>query len=100
MNDRPGTSPLVEKLIDIAMTVLHHDGGNDEPPVIYERKVLSVKFTRAIREARLSEPALRRSIRRLLAMMASGRPADPRDGDKWDRAIRAAERVLHRECTG
>ena len=38
--------------------------------------------------------SLRSVLKRLYKVAEHGRPADPRDGDKWDRAMEAAEKCL------
>lgn len=37
-----------------------------------------------------------RQIRRLLKLIETGRPCDPRDCEKWDREICRAEKLLAR----
>lgn len=45
----------IERLIDAALSVTHHDGGDDEDGVVYERTVMRRKF-RAILADRVKEP--------------------------------------------
>lgn len=42
---------LVARLVDIAMSELHHDGGDGELPVEYERARLRKLFGAAVTEA-------------------------------------------------
>ncbi len=53
--DRLGTAPLVEELATIALSELHHDAGDGDPEVKYERRRLEVKFTLAIRRTSKDE---------------------------------------------
>lgn len=43
---------LVERLVDIAMHVLHHDASDTDHEVKWEKERLCKEFTRALKESR------------------------------------------------
>lgn len=65
------------------------DGGG------YCREAVESHFVDAIQKfSTFNERQLRKTLVLMLKSMREGRPSDPRDGERWDRVVERAERLV------
>ena len=58
------------------------------------RREVEDRLIGIIKETDTENVRLRKQLRRLLNLVDLGRPADPRDNDRWDREVLRAENLL------